>query len=154
MVNFTKSVLVVGFNTRPLTYSLKKVGYDVYAVDFFGDQDLYPNVKDSFILTKELGVDYDTIKDKYSKLLANFAIKMLRKYPEIENLIIGRGLDDAYEERGTILNEILQKSYRIKDLNNNLETIQRARSIEQVYDYLKFNKFNVHFSISLEKLKF
>ena len=154
MANFTKSVLVVGFNTRPLTYSLKKVGYDVYAVDFFGDEDLYPNVKDSFVLTKELGMDYNTIKDNYGKLLANFAIKMLRKYPKIENLIIGSGLDDAYEERGIILNEILQKSYHVKDLNNNLETIQRARNIEQVYDYLKFNKFNVPFSIGLEKLKF
>ena len=154
MEDFAKSVLVVGFNTRPLTYSLKKAGYVVYAVDFFGDLDFYPNVKDSFVLTKELGTDYDTIKDKYSKLLAKYAIKMLKKYPEIEYLIIGSGLDDAYEERKTILNEILQKNYRIKDLSNDLETIKNARNIEQVYDYLKFNKFIVPFSIALEKLKF
>ena len=46
MKDRTKSVLVVGFNTRPLAYSLKIANYDVYAVDFFGDADLYPNVKD------------------------------------------------------------------------------------------------------------
>ena len=53
MVEQIKTVLIVGFNTRPLAYSLKNSGYEVYAVDFFGDLDLYPNVKDCIILIKE-----------------------------------------------------------------------------------------------------
>ena len=154
MVDFTKSILVVGFNTRPLTYSLKKAGYVVYAVDFFGDLDLYPNVKDSFILIKELGTNYSTIKEKYSTLLANFAIKMLRKYPEIDYLLIGSGLDDAIEERVSILNEIKEKNYKIKNLNNDIKTIENARNIEQIYNYLKFHKFTVPFSITYQNLKF
>ncbi|MHA2006670.1 MAG: ATP-grasp domain-containing protein [Promethearchaeota archaeon] len=154
MAEITKSILVVGFNTRPLAYSLNKTGYEVYAVDFFGDVDLYPYVKDSLILVKELETDYNSIKEKYSKLLSSYAIKMLRKHPDLEYLIVGSGLDDAFEERREILNESMKKNYRIKDLNNDLEIIKKARSIDQIYDYLKFNKFNVPFSIPFQKLKF
>lgn len=150
----TRSVLVVGFNTRPLAYSLNKAGYEVYAVDFFGDLDLYPHVKDSLILIRELETDYSSIKEKYSKLLSSFTLKMLRKYPDIEYLIIGSGLDDAYEERKDILNERMKKNYKIRDLNNDVETIKKARNIDQIYNYLKFNKFNVPFSIPYHKLKF
>ena len=153
MVDNTKSVLVVGFNTRPLTYSLKKAGYDVYAVDFFGDLDLYPNVRDSFVLMKELGTDYSTIKDSYSKLLARFAIKMLNKYPEIDYLLIGSGLDDAFEERLSILNEIKEKNYKIQNLNNDLKTIENARNIEKIYDFLKLHNFPTPFTIPYEKIK-
>ena len=99
MVKKSKSVLVVGFNTRPLAYSLNKAGYDVYAVDFFGDLDLYPSVKDCLIITKELETQYNLIKDNCSVFLTKFAIDMLQKYPKIENLILGSGLDDAFEER-------------------------------------------------------
>jgi len=66
MAKNSQSVLVVGFNTRPLTYSLNKAGYNVYAVDFFGDLDLYPNVKDCLIVIKELETRYDMIKNQYS----------------------------------------------------------------------------------------
>ena len=105
MEDSAKSVLVVGFNMRPLAYSLK------IAVDFFGDIDLYPNVKDSLVLIKELETDYKSIKGKYGKLLSEFTLQMLRKYPKINYLIIGSGLDDAYEERETILSEIKNKKY-------------------------------------------
>ena len=57
------SILVIGFNTRPIVYSLKRAGYHVYAVDFFGDLDLYPFVEDSLILTKELKSSYDFLKE-------------------------------------------------------------------------------------------
>ncbi|MHA2036747.1 MAG: ATP-grasp domain-containing protein [Promethearchaeota archaeon] len=154
MEDLEKSILVVGFNTRPLTYSLKKAGYEVYAVDFFGDLDLYPNVKDSFVLTKELGTDYSTLKDKYSKLLAKFTIKMLRKYPEIDYILIGSGMDDAFEERLSILNEIKEKNIKIKSLNNDIKSIENARNIENIYKYLKFHKFKVPFSLPYQNIKF
>ena len=62
-----KSILVVGFNTRPLAYSLNVAGYQVYVVDFFGDIDLYPYVKDSVIVSKKLGDNYNLIKDNNSE---------------------------------------------------------------------------------------
>ncbi|MFX1344977.1 MAG: ATP-grasp domain-containing protein [Promethearchaeota archaeon] len=152
MKDNSKSVLVVGFNTRPLTYSLKIANYDVYAVDFFGDVDLYPNVKDSLVITKELETNYESIKDQYSKLLSDFTIKMLEKYPNINYLIIGSGLDDAYEERETILTEIKNKNYKIKSLNND-NTLKRARNIEFIYNFLKMNTYKVPFTFRYDDLK-
>ncbi len=153
MENTTKSVLIVGFNTRPLAFSLKNAGYEVYAVDFFGDLDFYPNVKDSFVLTKELRTDYNSIKDKYSQLLSDFTIKLLKKYPRINYLMIGSGLDDAYIEREAISNEIKDKNYKIKELNNDIETLKMARNIDYVYKILKLHKFKVPFTIPYENLK-
>ncbi|MHA1349366.1 MAG: hypothetical protein ACTSPZ_00855, partial [Promethearchaeota archaeon] len=69
MSNKEESVLVAGFNTRPLVYSLHSAGYDVYAVDFFGDLDFYPFVKDSLILTKKLNTTYDLVKNNYNEYL-------------------------------------------------------------------------------------
>jgi len=153
MENNPKSVLIVGFNTRPLAYSLKNAGYEVYAVDFFGDLDFYPNVKDSFVLTKELKTDYSSIKDRYSTLLSDFTIKLLKKYPRINYLMIGSGLDDAYIEREAISNEIKDKNYMIKELNNDIETLKMARNIDYVYNILNLHKFKVPFTISYENLE-
>lgn len=152
MKDSSKSVLVVGFNIRPLTYSLKISNYDVYAVDFFGDVDLYPNVKDSLVITKELETNYESIKDQYSKLLSDFTIKMLEKYPNINYLIMGSGLDDAYKERETILTEIKNKNYKIKSLNND-STLKRARNIEFIYNFLKMNTYKVPFTFRYDDLK-
>ena len=102
MVEKAKSVLIVGFNTRPIAYSLNKAGYDVYVVDFFGDIDLYPCVKDSIIVIKKLGTNYSTMKYNYAEFLARFTMDLLQEYPEIDFIIIGSGLDDAFKERKSI----------------------------------------------------
>lgn len=153
MVVQIKTVLIVGFNTRPLAYSLKNSGYKVYAVDFFGDLDLYPNVQDSLVLIKELATNYNSIKERYSTLLSKYTIKMLEKYPEIDYLIIGSGLDDAYKERDEILHEVKNKKYRILNLNNNIETIKRARNIESIFKYLESCNIFVPFTFSYNKLE-
>ena len=103
MADKSNSVLVIGFNTRPLVYSLNKAGYEVYAVDFFGDLDLFPYVNDYIIALKELESNYNKLKDKYSKFLAHFAMELHRKHRDVRFLLIGSGLDDAYEERELIL---------------------------------------------------
>ncbi|MFX1377699.1 MAG: ATP-grasp domain-containing protein [Promethearchaeota archaeon] len=150
MVNNSKSILVVGFNTRPLAYSLKKVGYEVYAVDFFGDLDLFPFVKDYIIVLKELKSTYNSLKDRYSRYLAEFALKLLQKHPDVEYLLIGSGLDDAYEER-TLIIDHLQK-FNTKSVNNDLEVIKKSRDIEFVFDLLKSNNYNVPIYYSFENL--
>ncbi len=136
MFDKSKSILLVGFNTRPLAASLKTAGYEVYVVDFFGDIDLYPNVKDSVILTKELGTNYHLLKENFKEYLIDYAIEMLKKYPKIDYLLIGSGLDDSFKERELLLNEIKRNEYEIIDLNNDLDTIKKARDIESIYKYL------------------
>ena len=148
-----KSVLVVGFNTRPLAYSLNKAGYDVYVVDFFGDLDLYPYVKDSIIVTKELNTRYSSIKNNYQQFLAHYTIDLLNKYPDIENLIIASGLDDHLEERKYILDEIKKKKDGTKSLNNNISVMENARNLSKIYHTLKEMEYKVPISYELKKFE-
>ena len=108
-----KSVLVAGFNTRPLVYSLYKAGYEVYAVDFFGDIDLYPYVADCLVLTKKINANYNVVKNNYSDYLPDLILELLDKHPFINYLIIGSGLDDAINERTRVLKEIRLKKYKV-----------------------------------------
>ena len=77
MNNKEDSVLVAGFNTRPLAYSLNRAGFEVFAVDFFGDLDLYPYVKDCEIITEKLNSSYRLVKDNYSEYLPMLILELL-----------------------------------------------------------------------------
>jgi len=147
------TVLVAGFNTRPLVYSLHRAGYDVFAVDFFGDSDLYPHVKDCLILTNKLSVNYDLAKNNYSEYLPLLISELLDKYPKIKYLIIGSGLDDGIEERALVLNEIKRKKYKILNLNNELEAIKKSRNIEFIFNILKEMGFDVPLTHSFDEVK-
>jgi len=148
-----ESVLVAGFNTRPLVYSLHRAGYDVYAVDFFGDLDLYPYVKDCLILTKKLSVNYDLVKNNYGEYLPILILELLDKYSEIKYLIIGSGLDDAMEERALILKKINRKKYKILNLNNELEAIKKSRDTEFILSFLKKGGFDVPRTVPFEDVR-
>ncbi len=125
----------------------------MYAVDFFGDLDLYPCVKDYLILTKILSVNYEIIKNNYSEYLPNLILELLAKHPEINYLIIGSGLDDAFEERGLILNEINRKNYKILNLNNSLDVIKKSRNIYYIFNFLKNLGYKVPSSSSYDEVK-
>ena len=143
MARKKESVLVIGFNTRPLALSLFEANYDVYAVDFFGDLDLYPYVKDAMIITEELNANYDLIKDLYHHYLAEFAIKLSDKYLKIDYLIIGSGLDDAFDDRKFLLQEIHKKNKNIQSMNNELEVLMNARNIKGIFEILVENGYKV-----------
>ena len=154
MNNKEKTVLVAGFNTRPLVYSLNRAGYDVYAVDFFGDLDLYPFVKDCLILTKKLSLNYGLAKNNYSEYLSLLILELLDKYPDIKYLIIGSGLDDGIEERALILKDINRKKYKIFNLNNELEAIKRSRNTEFIFNLLIKFGYDVPRTVSFHEDKF
>jgi len=143
MSHKSKSVLVIGFNTRPLALSLFNADYEVYAVDFFGDLDLYPHVKDSIIITEELNTNYDLIKDLYHHYLAEFAIKLSDRYPKINYFIIGSGLDDGFDDRKFLIQEIRKKNKKIQSLNNELEVVMKARNIKGIFEILIENGYKV-----------
>lgn len=136
MNQYKNSVLVVGFNTRPLVYSLNSANYKVFAVDFFGDEDLFPYVKDSLILTDEFGSNYEVLKGIYHEYLLKLSLRLLKKYPKIEYLIIGSGLDDALEQRIQFFKELKDKKYIIHSLNNDIYTLKKARDIQYLYNLL------------------
>ncbi|MFW9999315.1 MAG: ATP-grasp domain-containing protein [Candidatus Hodarchaeota archaeon] len=151
MTNKSNSILVVGFNTRPLAYSLKRAGYNVYTVDFFGDLDLYPYIDDYIIVMKTLKSNYNSLKYKYNKFLAQFAIELHRKHRDVNFFLIGSGLDDAYEERGLISEEI--KSFNTIFVNNNLQVIKKSRDIMDILELLKSNGYKCPKSYSYEKFR-
>ncbi|MFX0073262.1 MAG: ATP-grasp domain-containing protein, partial [Candidatus Hermodarchaeota archaeon] len=128
-------------------------GYSVFAVDFFGDMDLYPNVKDCLIVIKELGATYHNIKENYGHFLAEFTIDLLKTHPKIDYLIIGSGLDDNFKEREKILKEIELSNYSISNLNNNLESIRLARNILGLYEILKSNGYKVPITYSFNQIE-
>lgn len=150
MIKEKQSILVVGFNVRPLVYSLYNAGFEVYAVDFFGDLDLFPYIKDCLILTNELKTSYEDLKENYKTYLAKFTIDLLKKYPNIDYLLIGSGLDDAFQERKMILEHILRHDYNLISVNNNLEIIRKARDIENLFKYLESQGFPIADTISLQ----
>ena len=153
MSNEQESVLVAGFNIRPLVYSLNRARYNVYAVDFFGDLDLYPSVKDCLILTKKLSANYDLVKNNYSEYLPILILELLDKYPEVKYLIIGSGLDDAIRERALVLKEIKRKKYKILSLNNEIESIKKSRDTEFIFNFLKKEGFDFPRSVSFNEDK-
>ncbi|MFW9771834.1 MAG: ATP-grasp domain-containing protein [Candidatus Thorarchaeota archaeon] len=146
------SVLIVGFNTRPLAYSLYKAGYIVYVVDFFGDLDLFPYIKDGSIIIKELGTSYKLIQKNYHRYLTEFTIKLLERNPKIDNLIIASGLDDQIEERNQILRIIRDRNYKIKNLNNDIINIKNARNIIEVNKLLKEKGYKVPITETFESI--
>ncbi|MCK4781214.1 MAG: ATP-grasp domain-containing protein, partial [Candidatus Lokiarchaeota archaeon] len=113
--------------------------------------DLYPYVDDCIIVMKELRSYYNELKDKYSKYLAQFALSLYRKYRDVNYLLIGSGLDDAYEERELIFDEI--KNYGTINVNNNLETIKKSRDIEYLLGFLKSNGYEVPSSYSFDEFQ-
>ena len=133
----SNSILVIGFNTRPLAYSLHQSGFEVYVVDFFGDIDLHPFVKDSIIITEELEAGYEHLKDSYSTYLTNFAVKLLKKNPSIQYLIISSGLDDAHDERNKLLKAVQEINPEIINLNNEITVIQESRNTFKIHNLLK-----------------
>ncbi|MHA1723496.1 MAG: ATP-grasp domain-containing protein [Promethearchaeota archaeon] len=148
-----KSVLVSGFNSRPLVSSLKQAGYEIRVVDFFGDLDLYPLVKDSIILTKELGKNYSLLRKDYGKFLTSYTIEMMLKYRFIDYLIIGSGLDDGFEERELILKTIKENELTIKYANNDTPVVKNARNIIKLHEILKDKGFSVPKTVSFTAYK-
>jgi predicted ATP-grasp superfamily ATP-dependent carboligase len=143
MAKKRESILVVGFNTRPLVFSLNEAGYDVFAIDFFGDLDLYPYIKESLILTEVLDADYNLLKESYTEFIPQLTFRLLDKYPDINYYIIGSGLDDHFEERRLIISKFQKENYPIYGLNNEVEVIERARNLKYLYDFLKESNYRV-----------
>jgi hypothetical protein len=129
-----------------LVYSLYQAGFEVYAIDFFGDVDLEPNVKDSIIISERINLDYNNSVALYRDYLITYALEMLEKHKEIDYLLIGSGLDDALKERKRIAEEIGREGYQITDLNNDVKTISEARDIFAIYDYLQEKDYNIPYT--------
>ena len=92
-----RSVLVVGaVDVAPLAASASRAGYHVYAVDYYGDQDLEHSCIASLSLTKhEKGESYGTV---FSNLIPRALLQLvenLQKRRKIDASLLSSGLDDS-----------------------------------------------------------
>jgi predicted ATP-grasp superfamily ATP-dependent carboligase len=95
-----KSLLVVGFNSRPIAKSLYRSGFVPYAVDFFGDLDL-PLVTAEYavvapILAKQLDMKSGSQRS-FQEIMVELASAMVEKHPHIKGCFLGSGFDDHPE---------------------------------------------------------
>ena len=123
-----ESVLVVGFNVRPLARSAKKSGYRVLAVDFWGDLDL-PEWADEHIAILHQQPDQrpDRPLMPTAESLVHGAQQILDEHGPVEYIIASGGFDDHPElwnrlgSLGTLT-------------GNNSEVIQKARNRSFTYE--------------------
>ena len=94
-------------------------------------------MEDVKIVTEELDSQYLYLKQEYPRFLADFTLDMLKKHGHIDYLLIGSGLDDAFEERLHIQNYVTENSYPIKSLNNEIDVLKKARDIFSIYKLLE-----------------
>lgn len=122
-----QSLLVVGFNVRPLARSAKKAGYRVLAIDFWGDLDL-PQWVDEYIAV--LDQQPDERPDRPPIPTANALIEgvqqLLDKHGPVKYIIASGGFDD-HPEAWHHLNQLGPLK------GNPPKTLIRARDREQTH---------------------
>jgi predicted ATP-grasp superfamily ATP-dependent carboligase len=91
-----RSLLIIGLDTTPIATSASRAGYEVYAVDYFGDQDVRRLCADSLSIVEEkpgkscgkVGRDFSPEK------LVRFA-RLLTKRHRIDGILLSSGVEDS-----------------------------------------------------------
>jgi hypothetical protein len=126
-----RSLLVIGIDVVSLATSTNKAGYQVYAVDYFGDQDIKRVCRKSRSIIKQkakescgrLSIDFN-----YKTLLQ--LVKEISKEHKIDATLLASGLDDFPD----VLIEI---NDLIPILGNNPDIIKRVRNKTTFFQELK-----------------
>jgi hypothetical protein len=126
-----KNVLVIGIDAAALAVSAASAGYNVFSIDYFGDQDLRQVTTESLsILTQEPGKSCGRLENDFmpTKLL-DLTNELLARH-RIDAALLASGLDDSPEvlER---LNDL------VPIIGNHPQTIARVRSKPGVLNELR-----------------
>ncbi len=115
-------VLVVGFNVRPLARSAKRAGFQVYAVDYWGDLDL-PKWTDRFVAVLEQRTDYRPNRPLISTVQTLLAgvHQIIEEYGPMDYILVSGGFDDHPLE----WKELSQLAYLA---GNSSKVMKRARN--------------------------
>jgi len=117
-------VLVIGFNARPIAVQAKKCGFKVFAVDYWGDVDIYGWVDDIVVLK-----DYVKAGSDLAELTVKFSEQMARKHG-VDGVLVGSGLDDRWE--------CLSRLERVAPIiGNKPSKVREVRSKLEVYEKVK-----------------
>ncbi|MFX1534764.1 MAG: ATP-grasp domain-containing protein [Promethearchaeota archaeon] len=128
MAQLIESILVVGFNARPIVTYLCELGYKVYAIDFFGDVDLRQScIEQAFAVLNQR--PNRPLKRQLYRGTAEYLVllaEILADEEDFDGTIIGSGLDDRPD-----LWERLEKLAPI--LGNSSKELATLRDRERLY---------------------
>jgi len=127
----THNLLVIGMDIVSLATSARKVGYKVYAVDYFGDQDLKRVCHESLSVIKQTpGVTCGKLSTNFNpKTLLRLARELLKKNA-IDATLLSTGLDDFPDV-------LFELNDMIPILGNHPHVIERIRDKMQFFQELK-----------------
>jgi len=123
-------VLIVGLDLVPLARSARNAGYEVSAVDHFGDVDLQQQcVKVESIIGQRKGISCGYLSRDFSpQTLVKIVEKVWKKW-EADFLLVSSGFEDAPEA--------LKQLYKFPVVGNTVESIAGVREKASFYRKLK-----------------
>jgi len=90
------SLLVIGIDVVPLAASARRAGYQVCAVDYFGDQDLKHLCPESRSIVKQrIGKTCGQLEKDFSPEALLQLAKDLQRKVEVDAVLLSSGLDDS-----------------------------------------------------------
>ncbi len=117
-----RNVLVIGIDVVSLASSARKAGYQVYAVDYFGDQDLkHLCRKTRSIIKQRTGKICEQLNTDFSPKALIQLTKDLLKDSEIDAALLSSGLEDSPEI-------LFQLNDIVPILGNSPDVIQKVRN--------------------------
>jgi hypothetical protein len=125
--------LVVGFNARPIAASAKVSGFNVLAVDYWGDTDLAGSAEDIETVLKQSSGERPRreLSRPASELLVECAETISARHPgKISFVLVGSGLDDRsdlWKRLGEIA-PVLGNSTRTLEIVRNRSTLYQTAS--------------------------
>lgn len=137
MVENQLTVLVLGFNARPIVFSAKRLGLKVLVVDYWGDVDIY-KYADEVLVVSELDKEPNTVKN-HASLFLELAQKLAEKH-QIDYILVGSGFDDQFQ-----VWEELKKIAPI--MGNTSENIKKSR--DKIRIYREAEKLGIRFPNSI-----
>ncbi|MFQ6063977.1 MAG: ATP-grasp domain-containing protein [Candidatus Bathyarchaeia archaeon] len=125
-----RSLLVIGLDSVSLAASARKAGYQVFAVDHFGDQDLKRVCRESLSVIKQMpGKTCGYLSRDFSpETLLHLTRALLRRH-EIDAVLLSSGLDDCS-------NILFELNNLAPILGNHPNTIKKIRDKAEFFHEL------------------
>jgi len=129
--NSVQNLLVLGIDVVALATSAKKAGYQVYAVDYFGDQDLINVCKENYsILKQRPGKTCGRLTRDFKPASLLKLTRKLVKRRNLDGVLLSSGLDDSPD----VLAEI---NDLVPILGNSVKVIAKVRDKIEFFQQLK-----------------
>ncbi|MCK4477639.1 ATP-grasp domain-containing protein [Candidatus Bathyarchaeota archaeon] len=126
-----QNILVIGIDAAALATSAKMAGYNVFAVDYFGDQDLKRACKDNLsIIAQKPGKSCKRLETNFSPNALLSLTKKLLATHRINAVLLASGLEDSFQPLAK-LNDL------IPIIGNNPKIIKKVRDKMQFFHELK-----------------